>query len=141
VVVLGDFVADALAISDCGFGVVTPEEVRSAARSAKREIPVTLNSRCQLNSYKNAGITPASPNEAEMEALHHASTGSSLKELERCGDSTREELKLKSLLVTAAAMAWRFSRLERSRCTLRFTEVFMPWTSPERETPFLRRTP
>jgi rfaE bifunctional protein kinase chain/domain len=92
--------ADALAVSDYGFGVATPEEVRGATRRAKREIPVTLDSRYQLNRYKNAGITSATPNEAEMEALHHTSIGSNLKELERCGKSTREGLKLKSLLVT-----------------------------------------
>ena len=92
--------ADALAVSDYGFGVATPEEVRGATRRAKREIPVTLDSRYQLNSYKNAGITSATPNEAEMEALHHTAIGSNLKELERCGESTRETLKSKSLLVT-----------------------------------------
>jgi rfaE bifunctional protein kinase chain/domain len=91
---------DALAVSDYGFGVATPMEVRNATRRVKREIPVTLDSRYQLNRYKNAGITSATPNEAEMEALHHTAIGSNLKELERCGESTREELKLKSLLVT-----------------------------------------
>src|SRR5271157_3184656 len=92
--------ADALAVSDYGFGVATPEEVRGATSRAKRELPVTLDSRYQLNRYKNAGITAATPNEAEMEALHHTAIGSNLKELERCGESTREGLKLKSLLVT-----------------------------------------
>jgi len=92
--------ADAFAVSDYGFGVATPEDVRAAATRVKRAIPVTLDSRYQLNSYKHAGITSATPNEAEMESLHHTSIGSNLKELERCGQSTREELKLKSLLVT-----------------------------------------
>ncbi|HXR33043.1 MAG TPA: PfkB family carbohydrate kinase [Verrucomicrobiae bacterium] len=91
---------DALAVSDYGFGVARPAEVRSATRSVKREIPVTLDSRYQLHWYKNTGITSATPNEAEMEALHHTVIGSDLKELERCGESTREELKLQSLLVT-----------------------------------------
>ena len=92
--------ADALAISDYGFGVATPEEVRGATGPAKREIPVTLDSRYQLHRYKNTGITSATPIEAEMEALHHTTIGSNLKELERCGELTRTELKLKSLLVT-----------------------------------------
>jgi len=43
--------------------------VCSSTRRAKREIPVTLDSRYQLNSYKNAGITSATPHEAEMEAF------------------------------------------------------------------------
>lgn len=92
--------ADALAVSDYGFGVATPGDVRLATSRAKREIPATLDSRYRLNSYKHAGITSATPNEAEMEALHHTSIGSNLKELERCGEATREELRLKSLLVT-----------------------------------------
>jgi rfaE bifunctional protein kinase chain/domain len=92
--------ADALAVSDYGFGVATPEDVRSMTGRIKREIPVTLDSRYQLNSYKHAGITSATPNEAEMEALHHTTIGANLAELERCGESTREELKLKSLLIT-----------------------------------------
>ncbi|MGB2679210.1 MAG: PfkB family carbohydrate kinase [Candidatus Acidiferrum sp.] len=92
--------ADALAVSDYGFGVATPVEVRAATSRTKREIPVTLDSRYHLNRYKNAGITSATPNEAEMEALHHTAIGSNLKELERCGEVTRKELKLKSLLVT-----------------------------------------
>ncbi len=92
--------ADALAISDYGFGVATPEELRVVISRAKCEIPVTLDSRYQLNSYKHSGVTSATPNEGEMEALHHTTIGNNLKALERCGESTREELKLKSLLVT-----------------------------------------
>lgn len=92
--------ADALAVSDYGFGVATPEDVRVATTRLKREILVTLDSRYQVNSYKNAGITCATPNEAEMESLHHTAIGANLQELERCGEATREELKLKSLLVT-----------------------------------------
>lgn len=92
--------ADALAVSDYGFGVAGPAEVRDATRRAKREIPMTLDSRYQLHRYKGVGITAATPNEAEMETLHHTVIGSNLKELERCGESTRESLKLKSLLVT-----------------------------------------
>jgi D-glycero-beta-D-manno-heptose-7-phosphate kinase len=92
--------ADAVAVSDYGFGVATPEDVRVMTDRIKRDIPVTLDSRYQLHSYKHAGITSATPNEAEMEAQHHTSIGANLAELERCGASTCEELKLKSLLVT-----------------------------------------
>ena len=86
--------ADALAVSDYGFGVATPEDVRGASGRAKREIPVTLDSRYQLNRYKNAGITSATPNEAEMEALHHTAIGSNLKELERCGEVDTQRIEI-----------------------------------------------
>src|SRR5208283_2344592 len=42
----------------------------------------------------------ATPNEAELEALHHVSIGRNLQELARCGAATLAEMKLRSLLVT-----------------------------------------
>ena len=92
--------ADALAVSDYGFGIVTPAEVRAANSHVKKEIPVTLDSRYRLHEYKRAGITAATPNEAEMESLHHTEIGKNLSELRRCGEATRAEMKLQSLLVT-----------------------------------------
>ena len=91
--------ADALAISDYGFGVVTPETVRRATTNT-RKIPIALDSRYSLSSYKNSGVTAATPNEAEMEALHHTTIGSDTPELERCGRTTLKDLNLASLLIT-----------------------------------------
>jgi len=92
--------ADALAISDYGFGVASPEEVRRATSKLHRPIPVALDARYRLTDYKRSGITSATPNEAELEALHHTAIGKNAAELERCGKKTREEMKLGSLLVT-----------------------------------------
>lgn len=92
--------ADALAVSDYGFGVATPEEVRQATAHTRKEVPVTLDSRYRLHEYKRAGITAATPNEAEMEALHRTVIGKNLAELKRCSESTRSQMKLRSLLVT-----------------------------------------
>jgi rfaE bifunctional protein kinase chain/domain len=91
--------ADALAVSDYGFGIATPELVREATAKQKT-LPVTLDARYQLKAYANAGITSATPNEAELEALHHTPIGQNLEELERCGRSTLSEMKLRALLVT-----------------------------------------
>ena len=91
--------ADALAVSDYGFGIATPELVREA--TAKRKtLPVTLDARYQLKAYAKTGITSATPNEAELEALHHTPIGQNLEELDRCGRSTLSEMKLRALLVT-----------------------------------------
>jgi rfaE bifunctional protein kinase chain/domain len=91
--------ADALAVSDYGFGVATPELVRVA--TAKRpKLAVTLDARYRLTAYANAGILSATPNEAELEALHHTSIGQDLTELARCGRATLSAMKLASLLVT-----------------------------------------
>jgi len=91
--------ADALAISDYGFGTATPEGARSALRKAKR-IPVTLDARHRLTRYAGTGVVSATPNEAEIEALHHTSIGRNMEELDRCGRATLAEMKMDSLLVT-----------------------------------------
>lgn len=92
--------ADALAVSDYGFGVASPQEVRSALSKKRRKFPVTLDSRFRLTAYTQARITAATPNEAEMEALHHTSIGKDLEELERCGRATLADMRLEALVVT-----------------------------------------
>ena len=92
--------ADALAVSDYGFGVASPEAVRESTRAARKPIPVTLDSRFRLHDYSKAGVTSATPNEPELEALHHASIGKNIEELTRCGAATLRTMKLKALLVT-----------------------------------------
>jgi D-glycero-beta-D-manno-heptose-7-phosphate kinase len=92
--------AHALAVSDYGFGVAAPALVRQALSNQKSIPPVTLDARHNLHDYAKAGITSATPNEAEMEALHHVSIGQNLAELTRCGAATLAEMKLRALLVT-----------------------------------------
>ncbi len=92
--------ADALAVSDYGFGVAGPSGVRRAVERCKRIIPITLDARYQLTAYAKAGITSATPNEAELESLHHATIGRNISELERCGRATLSAMKLGALLVT-----------------------------------------
>jgi D-glycero-beta-D-manno-heptose-7-phosphate kinase len=92
--------ADALAISDYGFGVASPEAVRVSARGKRKTMPVTLDSRFRLHEYANAGVTSATPNEPELEALHHTGIGKNIEELKRCGIATLKTMKLNALLVT-----------------------------------------
>jgi D-glycero-beta-D-manno-heptose-7-phosphate kinase len=92
--------ADAVAVSDYGFGVASPELVRQAATKRKRGLLVTLDARYQLGAYAKAGITSATPNEAELETLHHAAIGSDFNELTRCGQATLATMKMRALLVT-----------------------------------------
>jgi D-glycero-beta-D-manno-heptose-7-phosphate kinase len=91
--------ADVLAVSDYGFGVASPELVRDATRR-KKTLVTTLDSRYGMGSYAKVGITSATPNEAELEALHHTSIGRNVAELERCGRATLMAMKMDSLLVT-----------------------------------------
>jgi rfaE bifunctional protein kinase chain/domain len=66
----------------------------------KRGLLVTLDARYQLGAYAKAGITSATPNEAEVEALHHIVIGSNFNELTRCGQAMLAAMKLRALLVT-----------------------------------------
>lgn len=91
--------ADALAVSDYGFGTTSPQAL-SKILSAKRPLLTTLDSRYRLTDYKRAGLHSATPNEGEIEALHHTAIGKNLAELERCGRATLAEMKLKSLVIT-----------------------------------------
>ena len=92
--------ADALAISDYGFGVATPELVRQVTAKLRKPLPITLDARYQLHSYAKAGITSATPNEAELETEHHSAIGSDAAELARAGRATFAAMKLAALLVT-----------------------------------------
>lgn len=92
--------AHALAISDYGFGVATPELVREATARFGNSLPITVDARYRLHSYARSGVTSATPNEAELEAEHHTAIGSNVEELVRVGSATLSAMKLKALLVT-----------------------------------------
>jgi len=92
--------ADALAISDYGFGVASPELIREAVARRKKSLPVTLDARYRLHRYANCGLTSATPNEAELEAEHGTVIGANLDELTRAGRATLCAMKLRALLVT-----------------------------------------
>lgn len=106
--------ADGLAISDYGFGVVSPHAVKEITRGLKPSVTVTLDARYHLDAYANCGIGAATPNEAELEALHHTHIGGDSEELARCGYTTLKKMGAQSLLVTRgnAGMAL-FERLRK----------------------------
>jgi rfaE bifunctional protein kinase chain/domain len=91
----------ALLISDYGFGVASPGLARSAkGRKRKAPLLITLDSRYALTSYVGCGVIAATPNEPELEVLHHRPIAQDMAALERCGRNTLELMKLRSLLVT-----------------------------------------
>ncbi len=87
--------ARALLVSDYGCGVVTPALLRRL-----RGRLVTLDSRYALLDYRDTGVTAATPNEPELEALHHARIGNDREALERLAGRTLRRMKLQALLVT-----------------------------------------
>lgn len=87
--------ADAVLVSDYGLGAAAPSLVRKI--SAKR---LTLDSRYRLLEFRDAGITAATPNEAEIEAAYGARVGTDVGKLEEFGMRALRELGLEALLVT-----------------------------------------
>jgi D-glycero-beta-D-manno-heptose-7-phosphate kinase len=87
--------AQAVLISDYGFGAATPELVRKLG--AKRK---TLDSRYRLLDYRDAGITAATPNEPEIEAAYHARIGSDGAQLIELATKVLRDLGLDALVVT-----------------------------------------
>jgi D-glycero-beta-D-manno-heptose-7-phosphate kinase len=87
--------ADALIVSDYGFGAATPSLARKL--KAKR---ITLDSRYRLLEYADAGITAATPNEPELEAAYHQQIGYDAPKLEELGVRLLNDLSLEALLVT-----------------------------------------
>jgi rfaE bifunctional protein kinase chain/domain len=92
--------ADGMAISDYGFGVASPTAVKQVMRGKSSARVTTLDARYRLDAYANCGIMAATPNEAELEALHHSNIGRDLHELQKCGKATLRKMGLQSLLVT-----------------------------------------
>ena len=87
--------ADALLISDYGYGLVTPALVDNRVR---RAIPVTIDSRFSLGQF--VGLTAATPNESEVEATLGISIGNDLAKLEWAGRTLLRKLKHEAVLIT-----------------------------------------
>ncbi|MEO5859356.1 MAG: PfkB family carbohydrate kinase [Pyrinomonadaceae bacterium] len=85
--------ADAIVLSDYGYGVVTPELfARARELATSRNIPLIVDSRFRLGDF--AGATSATPNQDEVE--HILGSGFSVADCERL----RETLDLEALLIT-----------------------------------------
>jgi D-glycero-beta-D-manno-heptose-7-phosphate kinase len=90
--------ADALILSDYGYGTVTPrvlERARAVAQGGKTI--VTVDSRYDLPRF--TGLTAATPNEAELEALS-GTRADDERAVEKTGRQLLERLDARLLLVT-----------------------------------------
>jgi D-glycero-beta-D-manno-heptose-7-phosphate kinase len=87
--------ADAILVSDYGFGAASPALAKSI--KAKR---LMLDSRYRLLEYRDAGVTAATPNEPEVEAAYQARVGTDTAKLDELGQRALHDLSLEALLVT-----------------------------------------
>jgi D-glycero-beta-D-manno-heptose-7-phosphate kinase len=96
--------ASAMVISDYGYGSAAPEIVRAVGAPEKRRGPapplrIALDSRYRLHEYAGLALDAAMPNEAEIEAAHHAKVGGA-SALEGLARRTMARMGLKALVVT-----------------------------------------
>ncbi len=103
--------ADAVLISDYGYGLVTPE---LAATVNGTGLPTTVDSRFRIGDY--TGMTAATPNEPEVEAALGIEIGNDLNKLEWAGRTLLRRLKHKSVLITRGKDG--MALFERGRKTL-----------------------
>jgi rfaE bifunctional protein kinase chain/domain len=92
--------ASAVLVSDYGYGVAAPQILHSIKGRRGWPARVALDSRYRLHEFGGLGITAATPNEAELEAAHHARIGTRLQELERLARKSAARLGGASVLVT-----------------------------------------
>ena len=93
--------ADAVLVSDYGSGLVTPQLVstlRASLRRAGHPIPVLLDSRYRLLSYR--GLTACAPNESEVEQALDVRINDNLAVLERAGRLVLDRTGMRAVLIT-----------------------------------------
>jgi rfaE bifunctional protein kinase chain/domain len=91
-------IADALLISDYGYGAATPELFNTLRKQVALDIPVTLDSRYRMLQYR--GITAATPNEPEVEEALGAMIGKDDARLLSAGKELLQRMGSQSLVVT-----------------------------------------
>ena len=91
--------SDALLVSDYGYGAASPS-LLNAIREKRRleKVPVTLDSRYRMLEF--AGITAATPNESEVEAMLGIRIGNDWSRLLAAGDQILGQMNLESLVIT-----------------------------------------
>ena len=95
--------ADAVLLSDYGYGVVTPllaEAIvhRLALASRRRQVPVLVDSRYNLGAFSD--VTACTPNQPEVEQLLGVRINDDMDVLERAGRTLLRRAAVSAVLVT-----------------------------------------
>lgn len=89
----------ALLVADYGYSATNAKEVESLRRrGGRRGLPITIDSRYHLLTYKN--LTAATPNEPELEVAFGQAIGNDLERLHTLGRKFLRRQGLQALLVT-----------------------------------------
>jgi D-glycero-beta-D-manno-heptose-7-phosphate kinase len=95
--------ADAVLLSDYGYGVVTPllaEAIvhRLGSSPRRRPVPVLVDSRYDLGAFRD--VTACTPNQPEVEQLLGVRINDDMDVLERAGRTLLRRLRMSAVLVT-----------------------------------------
>src|SRR5262249_47535161 len=87
--------ADALLVSDYGYGLATPQIVSNVRQNP---LTATIDSRFSLMTF--SGLTAATPNEPEVETALGISIGNDSRKLEWAGRTLLRKLGHEAILIT-----------------------------------------
>lgn len=90
--------ADAAALSDYGYGAISPDVVAPLRAKLAAGVPLLVDSRHALGQF--AGVDAATPNEEELEESAGGPVGDEPDELAAAGDRLRRKIGCSTLLVT-----------------------------------------
>jgi D-glycero-beta-D-manno-heptose-7-phosphate kinase len=90
--------SSAVLVADYGYSTTNAREIEKLRRRARGQIPMTVDSRYDLLTYKN--LTAATPNEPEVEAAFGQVIGNDLERLHSLGRKFLHRQGLQALLVT-----------------------------------------
>jgi rfaE bifunctional protein kinase chain/domain len=99
--VLAAIRSDAVLVSDYGGGLVSPalvSKLRAELRRSGRPVPILIDSRYGLLSYR--GLTACTPNESEVEQALGVRINDDARVLERAGRKILERTKMQAVLIT-----------------------------------------
>jgi len=110
---------DAILMSDYGTGLVTPDLARAlagkvAGRKRRRPVPILIDSRYDLLSYR--GLTACTPNESEVEHIFGVKIGDNIKALERAGRALLKRTRMNAVLITRGSRG--MALFEAGRATI-----------------------
>jgi len=92
--------ATAMLVSDYGYGTATPDRLRAIRGRKPWPAPVALDSRYRLQDYAGLGLTAATPNEAELEAMHNTRFAPGTVQMEQHARQTLTRMGIHALVVT-----------------------------------------
>lgn len=90
--------AEAVLISDYGYGAATPALAVKLVAGNRTKVPVVVDSRFRLREYRR--LTAATPSVPELEEAFHCQIGTNERLLVRLGRRLLAELRAQALLVT-----------------------------------------